>query len=101
MNRINARGNLDIRITDFLSVAADVAARIEKKDWGAKDGEGLFGEISTLRSNEYPFIISPEAINGHDGIAVDGSSLILEQALVNQAIFIQIWHMGGIHQKDM
>lgn len=76
LNRINARGNLDIRITDFLSVAADVAARIEKKDWGAKDGEGLFGEISTLRSNEYPFIISPEAINGHDGIAVDGSSLI-------------------------
>lgn len=49
---------------------------LKRRTGEAKDGEGLFGEISTLRSNEYPFIISPEAINGHDGIAVDGSSLI-------------------------
>lgn len=76
LNRINARGNLDIRITDFLSVAADVAARIEKKDWGAVDGAGLFGEISTLRPNEYPFTISPEDIHGRDGIATDETSLI-------------------------
>lgn len=76
LNRINARGNLDIHITDFLSVAADVAARVEKKDWGAMDGAGLFGEISTLRPNEYPFVISPKDIHGNDGIATDESSLI-------------------------
>ena len=31
LNRVNARGNLDIRITDFLSASADVAARVEKR----------------------------------------------------------------------
>lgn len=76
LNRINARGNLDIRVTDFLTVAADVAARIEKKDWGAKDGGELFSELSTLRPNEYPFLIDAEQIDGHDGIAVDGSNPI-------------------------
>ena len=54
LNRINARGNLDLRITDFLTASADVAGRIEKKDWGAVDGATLFSEISTLRPNEYP-----------------------------------------------
>ena len=34
LNRVNARGNLDIRITDFLSASADVAARVEKKGLG-------------------------------------------------------------------
>ena len=63
LNRVNARGNLDIRITDFLSASADVAARVEKKDWGAKDGGGMFSEISTLRPNEYPFMISAEDIH--------------------------------------
>lgn len=76
LNRINARGNLDIRITDFLSATTDVAARIEKKDWGAEDGAGIFSKISTLRPNEYPFVIAPEDINGHDGIAVDETSMI-------------------------
>ena len=76
LNRVNVRGNLDIRITDFLSASADVAARVEKKDWGAKDGGGTFSEISTLRPNEYPFMISAEDIHGHNGIAADETSLL-------------------------
>ena len=76
LNRINARGNLDLRITDFLTASADVAGRIEKKDWGAVDGATLFSEISTLRPNEYPFMIAPEDINGRDGVTTDESSLI-------------------------
>ena len=51
-----------------------MAARVEKKDWGAKDGGGMFSEISTLRPNEYPFMISAEDIHGHNGIAADETS---------------------------
>ncbi len=76
LNRVNARGNLNIRVNSFLSVIADVAARIQKKDWGAVDGATMFGAISTLRPNEYPFMINPEDINGKDGIAVDDSNPI-------------------------
>ena len=65
-----------MRITDFLTASADVAGRIEKKDWGAVDGATLFSEISTLRPNEYPFMIAPEDINGRDGVTTDESSLI-------------------------
>lgn len=54
---MNARGNLDIKITDFLTVTADVAARVELKNWGAKDGAGIFSTLSSNRPNEYPFII--------------------------------------------
>lgn len=36
LHRMNARGNLDIKITDFLTVTADVAARVELKNWGSK-----------------------------------------------------------------
>ncbi len=76
LNRINARGNLDLRIYRLSDCLADVAGRIEKKDWGAVDGATLFSEISTLRPNEYPFMIAPEDINGRDGVTTDESSLI-------------------------
>ena len=62
LNRMNLRGNLDIRITDFLTVTADVAARVEIKDWGALDGGGMFGYLSTNRPNEFPFIIPNETL---------------------------------------
>ena len=31
LNRLNVRGNLDIQVTDYLSVIADAAARLEMK----------------------------------------------------------------------
>lgn len=64
LHRMNARGNLDIKITDFLTVTADVAARVELKNWGAKDGAGIFSTLSSNRPNEYPFIIPNETIIG-------------------------------------
>lgn len=76
LNRLNVRGNLDIHITSFLSASADVAARIVKKDWGAKDGGNIFSEISILRPNEYPFVISPEDMNKYSGISADETSMI-------------------------
>lgn len=78
LNRLNVRGNLDIRITDFLTVKADVAARLEIKDWGGLDGAGLYSAISTNKPNEYPLMIDPEAIGmtpNEDGSPYYGASI--------------------------
>ena len=76
VNRLNIRANLDINVTDFLSIEADMAARLEKKDWGAQDNGAFFQLLSTLRPNEYPFTINPndlkdERIENRDDIVVD------------------------------
>lgn len=78
LNRFNVRGNLDIRITDFMTVAADVAARLEVKDWGGKDGAGIYSTLSTNKPNEYPLTIDPEAIGmtpNEDGTPYYGASI--------------------------
>ena len=77
VNRLNVRANLDIQVTDFLEIEADVAARLEKKDWGAMDNGAFFQLLSTLRPNEYPFAINPEDINGKDGIVVGEDETML------------------------
>lgn len=74
LDRLNARGNLDIRITDFLNISADVAAQVEKKDWGGKDLSSLFSEMSTLRPNEYPFVISRKDLAAN-GISINEDAL--------------------------
>ncbi len=76
LNRLNARGNLNVRINDLLSVYADVAARIDKQNRGVLDGGELFGQLSTLRPCEYPFVILPTDVDGHDGYAVDADAQI-------------------------
>ena len=73
LHRMNARGNLDIKITDFLTVTADVAARVELKNWGAKDGAGIFSTLSSNRPNEYPFIIPNETLSGQFTPNEDGT----------------------------
>lgn len=85
LNRINARGNLDLRINSFITARADVASRIEIKKWGAKDGAGIFGVISENRPNEYPFLISEADITGHDGIVVNEDGTPIFGASTNQA----------------
>lgn len=62
LNRLNVRGNLDIKITDYLSVVADAAARLELRDWSSVDGSTTFSNLSTLRPNEYPLTISSDAL---------------------------------------
>ena len=52
LNRLNLRGNLEIRITDYMRVKAGVGARLEIKDWGSKDGTGIYNAISTNRPND-------------------------------------------------
>ncbi len=77
VNRLNLRANLDIDVTDYLTIEADVAARLEKKDWGAQDNGALFQLLSTLRPNEYPFALDPAEINGKDGIVVDEEATMI------------------------
>lgn len=77
LNRLNLRGNLEVRITDYMKVRAGVGARLEIKDWGSKDGTGIYNAVTTNRPNEYPFTISPETIGlapNEDGVPYFGTS---------------------------
>lgn len=78
MNRINVRGNLDIKATSFLSVVADGALRLENRAVGSLDCSEVFKQLSTTRPNEYPLLIHPDALGmepNEDGIPFFGSSL--------------------------
>lgn len=79
LHRFNVRGNLDIRITDFLSVCADVAARLESRNWYGMTSSDLFNKMSTYRPNEYPFMIDHAEIGmepNEDGSPYYGGSLL-------------------------
>lgn len=78
MNRLNVRGNLDIQVTDYMSVVADAAARIEMRSWGSLDNTEVYTALSTTRPNEYPLTISPEKLGlqpDEKGIPYFGSSM--------------------------
>lgn len=78
LNRINVRGNLDIKATDFLNVVADGAVRLENRKVGYLGCEKVFTQLSTTRPNEYPFLIHPEVLGlapSYDGIPYFGASL--------------------------
>jgi len=79
VNRFNVRGNLDIRINDFLTVAADVAARLHLKSWQGLTSSELYGAISVNRPNEYAFILDEAAIGmepHEDGTPYYGASIL-------------------------
>ena len=90
LHRFNVRGNLDIRITDFLTASADVAARLETRNWFGKNGSDLYSQLSTLRPNEYPFIIDPEAAGltpKEDGSLYYGASVLNTNSLYGDMTF--------------
>lgn len=77
-NRLNIRGNLDIRVNDFITVAAGVAAKMQFKSFGGLKENELFTQISTMRPNEYPLTISEEVLGlepDKDGVPYFGGSL--------------------------
>ena len=79
LNRLNVRGNLDIRINDFISVSADVATRMQFKKFGNLNESDLFSRISTLRPNEYPLTIPAEVLGlepNKDGTPFFGGSVL-------------------------
>lgn len=78
LNRLNVRGNLDIQVTDYLSVIADAAARLEMKNWSSVGNGDVFTALSSTRPNEYPLTISPDDLGmapDEKGIPYFGSSL--------------------------
>lgn len=88
LNRINARGNLDIEVTDYLKVIADAAVRLEMKSWGIVDSGSLYSSMSSVRPNEYPLTLSPEVLGllpSEDGIPYFGASLLQPNNLLASA----------------
>lgn len=78
MNRINVRGNLDIKATSFLNVVADGALRLENRAVGSLDCSEVFTQLSTTRPNEYPLLIHSDALGmeaNEDGVPFFGASL--------------------------
>lgn len=78
LNRLNVRGNLDIQVTDYLSVVADAAARLEMKSWSSMGNADVYTALSTTRPNEYPLTIASDALGlqpDEKGIPYFGASL--------------------------
>lgn len=78
LHRLTLRGNLDFNVTDFLTISADVAGRMEMRKWGQLDCGQVFTALSTHRPNEYPLTMSPEetGLASSDGIPLFGASLL-------------------------
>lgn len=70
-NRLNMRGNLDVKVTDYLSVAGGIAVQLGIRNWGSQSAENVFAALSTHRPNEYPFLIDPVKI----GMPADSSGV--------------------------
>ncbi len=76
MNRFNVRGNLDVKATDFLSVIADAAVRMEMKDWSSVSHSDVFAALSTTRPNEYPLLLDADVVGvapNEDGTPIFGA----------------------------
>lgn len=96
LNRINVRGNLDVKVTEYLSVTADVAARLEIRKLGTKNNAAIMDGISTLRPNEYPLMISPDVLGvapNDDGTPFFGTSIRKKTNLYGDAVY------GGFAQE--
>lgn len=71
LNKLNVRGNLDVKVTDYLTVSGGIVGRLNIRTWGSLNQNQIFSALSTHRPNEYPFTIDPENI----GIPVDSSGV--------------------------
>lgn len=79
LNRLNLRGNLNVKVLDFMSAFVSSAVRYELKSRPKTATSVLFSAMSTTRPNEYPLTISPEALGmtpREDGVPYFGASLI-------------------------
>lgn len=78
LDRLNLRGNLDIGVTDYLSVVADIAGRMESRSWGAINSNGIYTALSTNYPNEYPLTIPTDDLGltaNESGVPYFGTSL--------------------------
>lgn len=85
-DRMNVRGNLDMRINDFITAKADVAARMDLKSTGQVGQSELFSRISSMRPNEYPLTISASDLGlaeNSGGTPYFGGSNVWKQNLLD------------------
>lgn len=96
LNRLNIRGNLDVKVTDYLSVVADVAARLEIRKLGTQNNQAVMQGISSLRPNEYPLMISSDVLGlapNEDGTPFFGTSIRQKTNLYADVVY------GGFAQE--
>lgn len=79
MNRINVRGNLDIRVNNLISAFLGVAGRLHYTRRAALDHAQTFAALSSHRPNEYPLIID-QAIMPADTNGLPGLGASFQQA---------------------
>ncbi|MEA4982535.1 MAG: SusC/RagA family TonB-linked outer membrane protein [Paludibacter sp.] len=60
-DRFNARGNLDIKVNDFISAFLGISGVFDVTDRSSLDHAQTFTALSTHRPNEYPIFI-PESV---------------------------------------
>lgn len=61
-DRFTARGNLDMKVNDYISAFLGIAGTFDITKRGALDHTQTFTALSTTRPNEYPFVISEQYI---------------------------------------
>ncbi|WP_293011279.1 SusC/RagA family TonB-linked outer membrane protein [Mongoliibacter sp.] len=92
-DRINIRGNLDIKVTDKLSAFIDGNGIIESRRWGKLNQDAVFSAISSHRPNEYPFVIDDPNFEGADTplgqerIPPQGGSYIRPNSLYGNMVY--------------
>lgn len=77
LDRFNIRGNIDVKVTDYLNVFADAAARLEVREWGQRNMSSVYGALSGNRPNEYTLMISAEDLGlapNEDGVPFFGAN---------------------------
>lgn len=78
VDRLNVRGNLDVKVVDFISAFVSSSARYELKSMPNLTTSSLFSLISRTRPNEFPLVISSDILGllpREDGIPYFGASL--------------------------
>jgi len=74
-NRLNLRGNLDVKINDMISGFIGLAGQFDITKRGPIDHATMYNTVSTTRPNEYPLIIDEQIIKPDSaGIPALGAS---------------------------
>ena len=78
-DRVNLRGNVDMKLNSMFSANMGIAIRIESKKGAKMNSSQMFSQLSSIRPNEYPFLLDTAAYPIvpilEDGSLVAGASL--------------------------
>lgn len=94
INRINIRGNLDIKVNDMISAFLGVGGRLHYTKNGMLNHSQLFSAISSHRPNEYPLVIDQAIVPADtNGLPALGASFQQADNVYGQMVY------GG-YKKD-